>query len=119
MRFASLGSGSRGNATVVAAGDTTVLLDCGFSLRETLRRLTALAVAPADISAILVSHEHSDHCAGVAALSRRLRIPVYLTHGTLGSGRLEGCHEVHTVLPEEAFRIGALAVQPVAVPHDA
>jgi phosphoribosyl 1,2-cyclic phosphodiesterase len=119
MRFASLGSGSKGNATLVAAGDTLLLIDCGFSLRETERRLALLGVRAGEIDAILVTHEHSDHCAGVARLSRRHGIPVHLTHGTLGSGRLEGCHAVHCFNSGARFAIGGIEVQTVAVPHDA
>ncbi|TXS92113.1 MBL fold metallo-hydrolase [Parahaliea maris] len=119
MRFASLGSGSKGNATLVSAGGSLLLVDCGFSVREAERRLAPLGVSATDIDAILVTHEHSDHCAGVARLSRRHQIPVYLTHGTLGSGRIDACHSVHPIHSEEPFRIGAIDVQPVAVPHDA
>ncbi len=54
MRFASLGSGSKGNATVVRAGDTLVMIDCGFSLRETVRRLERLDILPQQLDAILV-----------------------------------------------------------------
>ncbi|PLW82995.1 MBL fold metallo-hydrolase [Kineobactrum sediminis] len=119
LRFASLGSGSKGNATVVAAGDTVVLIDCGFSVRETARRLATLGLAPEQLDAILVTHEHSDHSAGVARLARRHNIPVYLTHGTLGSGRLDGCPQVHCFNCAEQFRIGSLDIEAVAVPHDA
>ena len=76
MQFASLGSGSKGNATLVRAGATSVLVDCGFSLRDTLRRLDRLGVEPQSIDALLVTHEHSDHSSGVAALSRKYEIPV-------------------------------------------
>ena len=72
MRFASLGSGSKGNATLVEVGDTRLLIDCGFSCQETQRRLAGLAVQPADVSAIVVTHEHSDHISGVARFSRQL-----------------------------------------------
>ena len=70
MRLASLGSGSKGNATLVAAGDTLVMVDCGFSLRETRRRMARLGVDPDQLDAVLVTHEHSDHSAGVGVLSR-------------------------------------------------
>jgi phosphoribosyl 1,2-cyclic phosphodiesterase len=119
IRFASLGSGSKGNATLVAAAGTLLLIDCGFSLRETERRLALLGVNAGDIDAVLVTHEHSDHCAGVARLSRRHELPVYLTHGTWGSGRLDGCHAVRPFNSGECFTIGDLEVQAVAVPHDA
>ena len=119
LRFASLGSGSKGNATVVAAGDTVVLIDCGFSLRETRRRLALLGLQPEQLTAILVTHEHSDHSAGVSRLARQCNIPVYLTQGTWNSGRLEGCPEVVCFNCEHRFQIGHLEVEAVAVPHDA
>lgn len=119
MQFASLGSGSKGNATLVRADDTLVMIDCGFSLRETTRRLERLGVQPAQVDAILVTHEHSDHCSGVAALSRKHRIPVYLTHGTSSTGRCEDSFELRRFDCEDSFEIGSLMVKAVAVPHDA
>lgn len=82
MRFASLGSGSRGNGTVVQSGNTTVLVDCGFSLRETEARLSRLGVGAESLSAVLVTHEHGDHSNGVRVLANRYRLPVYMTAGT-------------------------------------
>ena len=79
MRFASLGSGSRGNATLVEAGATRLLIDCGFSCAETEKRLARLSLTPQDIDAILVTHEHSDHISGVARFSRRFGVPVWMT----------------------------------------
>lgn len=119
MQFASLGSGSKGNATLVRAGETLVMVDCGFSLREVQRRLERLDLTPADLDAILVTHEHSDHCAGVARLSAHHAIPVYLTHGTASSGRCDGASELRCINPEDRFQIGELVVQAVRVPHDA
>lgn len=121
MRFASLGSGSRGNALVVEAGDTRILLDCGFSTRATLERLAHLELSSKDIDALLVTHEHSDHIAGVFRLSRRFGIPVYLTHGTYravvpGSPDLSGGHVIDSHC---AFSIGHLEILPFPVPHDA
>lgn len=119
MRFASLGSGSKGNATLVQAGEALVLVDCGFSLRETTRRLARLNLLPDALSAILVTHEHSDHCSGVATLSRKHNIPVYLSHGTAGSGRCDGASELRSFNCEDRFDIAGLTVQAVTVPHDA
>ena len=119
MRFASLGSGSKGNATLVHAGDTLVMVDCGFSLRETTRRLELLGVTPQQLTAILVTHEHSDHSSGVSILSRKHNIPVYMTHGTNGSGRCDNCFSTLHFSFEEHFSIGCLEVKAVAVPHDA
>lgn len=119
MKFASLGSGSKGNATLVQAGDTLVMIDCGFSLRETTRRLQRLGMRPGDLDAILVTHEHSDHASGVARLSRAHDIPVYMTHGTAHTGRCEGCFEQRLFNCGDEFSIGSLVVTGIAVPHDA
>lgn len=119
MRFASLGSGSRGNATLVEQGHTCLLIDCGYSMKQVLQRLARLGKGIDDITAILVTHEHSDHIAGVEALSRKYGIPVWMTHGTWVQGRVEEVAELHTFSSHEAFEIGDLAVQPFPVPHDA
>jgi phosphoribosyl 1,2-cyclic phosphodiesterase len=119
MRFASLGSGSKGNATLVEAGDTRVLVDCGFSCSETEKRLARLSLQPGDLAAILVTHEHSDHIAGVAGLSRRFRLPVWMTAGTEAAHRGGELAEYHCINSHRAFRIGNLQVQPFPVPHDA
>ncbi len=119
MRFASLGSGSKGNATLVQGGETVVLVDCGFSIRETTRRLERFGLTPDQLDAILVTHEHSDHCSGVAALSRKFDIPVYMTHGTQSSGRCDNCFQTLNFTFTQNFTVGALEVEAVAVPHDA
>ncbi len=119
MRFASLGSGSRGNATLVESGSTLLLVDCGFSLRATEARLDRLGVSGQDIDAVLVTHEHTDHCSGVAKLSRKYEIPVYLTRGTWASGRCEDPWAVEYFHSDAPFEIGAIRVAPIAVPHDA
>jgi phosphoribosyl 1,2-cyclic phosphodiesterase len=120
MRFASLGSGSRGNALLVEAGGTRVLLDCGFGLGETIARLQRLGTAAEDLDAIVVTHEHDDHIGGVARLALRLGIPVYITAGTraaMGS-RFEDV-DCRCFDPHAAFRLGALTIDPFPVPHDA
>ncbi len=119
IRFASLGSGSKGNATLIEAGETLVLVDCGYSAAEAQRRMAVLGVDPAGISAILVSHEHGDHIRGVPVLSRRFAIPVHLTHGTLLACRDDDFHDVRIISPHRPFGIGDLAVTPYPVPHDA
>jgi phosphoribosyl 1,2-cyclic phosphodiesterase len=119
VRLASLGSGSRGNATLVAGGDCCLLIDCGFSVAEVERRATALGLDPATLTAVLVTHEHSDHASGVAALSRRYRLPVYLTHGCLASGRLDGAWDLRPFNADSVLDFGDVAVRAVSVPHDA
>lgn len=121
MRFASLGSGSRGNALVVESGNTRLLLDCGFGPRELQLRLTRLGLTVEDFSAILVTHEHSDHSAGVFKNARRHDIEVILTHGTLAAmphdrGDLP---RLRVIDSHQAFPVGDLLVEPFPVPHDA
>ena len=121
LRFASLGSGSEGNALIVEAGETRLMLDCGFGLAETELRLGRLGLVPADISAIIVTHEHGDHIRGVAKFSRKHRVPVWLTYGTLASQAEDFCphdlvHEIDSYTP---FAIDDVEVFPFPVPHDA
>ncbi len=113
--FASLGSGSRGNGTLVEIGGELILVDCGFTLKQAERRLARLNVRPGDLSAILVTHEHSDHASGVAALSHRYAVPVYASYGTLkaASGLVGQAFDSH-----QPFQVGAVTVHPVIVPHD-
>lgn len=121
MRFALLGSGSEGNALVVQAGQTCVLMDCGFTMAETCVRLARLGLAADNISGIVVTHEHGDHIAGVARMARKYSLPVWLTHGTRQAqrGMLGGLPNLTEIPPHHSFVIGEMQVQPYAVPHDA
>lgn len=121
MRFASLGSGSRGNALVVEAGQTRVLLDCGFSLRTTEARLNRLGLQAADLNGVLVTHEHSDHLGGVVRLARKHRLPVWLTRGTAVAltADIRSEVDVRCIDSHAAFAVGDLEIQPYPVPHDA
>jgi phosphoribosyl 1,2-cyclic phosphodiesterase len=121
MRFASLGSGSEGNALVVQAGQTCVLMDCGFSLADTVVRLSRLGLAADNLSGIVVTHEHGDHIAGVAKLARKHSIPLWLTHGTrqVHCKALDDLSGLTEISPHHSFSIGELQIQPYAVPHDA
>lgn len=120
MRFASLGSGSRGNALLVESGKTRLLVDAGFGPREMLRRLERLGVVPGDIDAVLVTHEHSDHVGGVFPCARKYDWSVYLTHGTLAGCRHAGNEVcVNVVDSNEALSINDIRVLPFPVPHDA
>ncbi|MGA1982756.1 MAG: MBL fold metallo-hydrolase [Acidobacteriaceae bacterium] len=82
MRMTVLASGSKGNSTVIASANTRLLIDAGLSCRELLKRMKLANEDPAALDAILITHEHQDHIAGLAVLARRLRIPVYLTEPT-------------------------------------
>lgn len=119
MQFASLGSGSRGNATLVEAGTTLLMLDCGFSCRETERRMARLGRTPDQLSALLVTHEHGDHVRGIAPLARRYGLPVWLTYGSWQMLRDRDLPEVHHFAAHEGLALGDLQVQPFTVPHDA
>ncbi|MEI7612032.1 MAG: MBL fold metallo-hydrolase [Betaproteobacteria bacterium] len=121
MRFASLGSGSRGNSLVVDAGDTRLLVDCGFSTKSMLARLSRLAIDPGGIDALLVTHEHGDHIAGAFKFSSRFGIPVYLSSGTHQAASRQGSivSEIRLIDSHLPFSIGSLEIQPFPVPHDA
>lgn len=120
MRFASLGSGSKGNATLIEWCDTCVMVDCGFSIKETTSRLERLGKQPGDLTAILVTHEHSDHWKGVVPLANKFNLPVYLTAGCLKSRDLKKpVADFHIIDSHTDFQVGDLRVTPVPVPHDA
>lgn len=122
MRFASLGSGSRGNALLVEAGSTRVLIDCGFGPRETLARLARLGVQAETLAGILITHEHSDHLSsGALALARRHELRLWMTHGTRMACSGAGAPPARCELIDshQSFEIGDLLVQPFPVPHDA
>ncbi|KAG8153921.1 MBL fold metallo-hydrolase [Burkholderia catarinensis] len=124
MRFASLGSGSEGNALVVEAssGTTTtrVLLDCGFSAKEVERRLGRLNLGIGDLDAILITHEHSDHVGSALTLARRASLPLYMSWGTARAvGADEADVDLHVLWGDETAAIRDLAVMPYTVPHDA
>lgn len=119
MQFASLGSGSRGNCTLIEADGTTILVDCGFSMRETERRLQRLSREIKQVSAILVTHEHGDHVRGVASLARKYGIPIWSSRGTANAAKLEELIEWNCIDIHQKFEIDSVLIQPVPVPHDA
>lgn len=122
MRFASLGSGSAGNATVVEAGETRLLLDCGFSVKETVQRLARLQLQPEQLTGILVTHEHDDHARGVFKLAARYQIPVWLTHGTYSMCQRylpTQAFPLNIVDAHTSFDVQDIEVHPYPVPHDA
>ncbi|HEX7030575.1 MAG TPA: MBL fold metallo-hydrolase [Gammaproteobacteria bacterium] len=119
MEFAVLGSGSGGNASLVRHGGTCVMIDNGFSVNETVKRLARLETAPESITAILVTHEHGDHISGVGRFATKYDIPVWMTAGSYQFARNQGLSRAGTLILEEPLVIGDLEVLPVHVPHDA
>ncbi|MDR3724862.1 MAG: MBL fold metallo-hydrolase [Terracidiphilus sp.] len=87
VRFTVLSSGSKGNSTIVAGGRTRILVDAGLSCRELFRRMKLAGEEPESLSAILVTHEHADHVAGISVTARKLGIPVYFTEATHNAWR--------------------------------
>lgn len=124
MRFASLGSGSEGNALLVeaASGATTtrVLLDCGFSAREIERRLGRIGLSIGDIDAVVITHEHTDHIGSALTLGRKWSIPLYMSWGTARAiGADEAPVDLRVLWGDESVAVGDLSLLPYTVPHDA
>lgn len=121
LRCALLGSGSGGNATLVAAGETAILVDCGYSARAFEERAAALQFDPASLTAIFVTHEHDDHAGGVDTLARKYGIPVHATRGTrvATEARVGPLPHWHELPAHASLTVGGLEITPVAVPHDA
>lgn len=119
--FQVLASGSKGNAIYVAGGSTSLLVDAGLSAKEIGRRMDNAGLNPKKLSALLLSHEHSDHIRGVGVLSRRHDLPVYLTQGCLEAlpSQLGELASVHIIQSGRPFRVGELTVHPFSLSHDA
>jgi len=127
-----LASGSRGNCSLVATSSTRILVDAGLSGRETLKRLRAVAdrngERSEEISAILITHEHSDHVAGLQRLATKLNVPVFLTAPTHHAWS-RAVRDEKGAIPElpksehfsagRGFRVGDIEVMPFTIPHDA
>jgi len=119
VRFASLASGSRGNALLVEHGQTLLMIDCGLPLKAAEERMRALGRGPRDLTALLVSHEHADHIRGVPALARRYRTPVWMTAGTAAGSVTSSIPELRLFNCSRRLELGEVTVEPFTVPHDA
>lgn len=120
LNFTLLGSGSSGNATLVSDGDTHVLVDVGLSGRETVRRLAECGLSPQQIAAIVVSHEHGDHCRGVVPFAKHLEVPVFITdEAYAAAGMTLEDRKRQRIETGRQFDIGGILFTPFAVPHDA
>ncbi|MEW8341118.1 MAG: MBL fold metallo-hydrolase [Candidatus Thiodiazotropha taylori] len=119
LRFAYLGSGSRGNALLIESANARILLDCGFAAREIERRLQQLDVDPASLTGILITHEHGDHIRGVGAMARRYALPVWMTPGTYHSASYGELPQLELIdCHTGAWKIEDIAIHPYPVPHD-
>jgi phosphoribosyl 1,2-cyclic phosphodiesterase len=123
-----LASGSRGNCAIVASASTKILVDAGISGRETFKRMKAIGDDPLTLSAILITHEHSDHVYGLATLAKKLRIPVFMTGAThqawsravrVEKGEKPQLEKLERFDAGRRFQIGDIQVQPFTIPHDA
>ena len=120
MRFAVLGSGSGGNATVVESGGTRLLVDAGLSAKQLVLRLRRIGIEPESLSGILLTHEHCDHVCGRRVHMKTLSVPVFATPSTSHVVR-ENLGPISWKLFESdsCFAVGDLEIQSFAVPHDA
>ena len=117
-----LASGSEGNCLLVSAGGTHLLVDAGISARRICGALQALALSPADISGVLLTHEHTDHICGVATLTKQHCLPLYASRGTAEAlcRKCSGAADVLCVIPRTgAFDIRSAQITVFPTSHDA
>jgi len=120
MKFVSLGSGSKGNATIVSSGKTNLMIDCGFGIKEASQRLGKVGLDPTKINALLLTHEHSDHVKGAGAFVRRYKTPIWATVGTIRKAKLGEIPALHYINSNVgSFQIADIKVTPYTIPHDA
>jgi phosphoribosyl 1,2-cyclic phosphodiesterase len=123
-----LASGSRGNTAIVESSNARILVDAGISCRETFKRMKSLGRNPHSISAVLITHEHSDHIYGLATLAKKLSVPVFMTGATHqawarslrdDSGQLPEIAKLEIFCAGRSFQIADITVTPFTIPHDA
>ena len=121
VEFTILGSGSSGNAAYLEAGNTRLLVDCGFSARQIKQRLATIERIPDRLDGILITHEHTDHVAGLKNLAGKLDIPVYCNRHT--SEEISRIHKTsfdfRLFETGKSFEVGDVGVDTFSVPHDA
>ena len=121
LQFSLLGSGSSGNAIVLRSTHTTILIDNGLSFKQLCLRAKAVGVSLESLSAIVVTHEHGDHVQGIGVFTRKMPVPVYMTHGTYAN-LPPSLGTLGEIIPFEAgdrLEIGDMLVQSFSVSHDA
>lgn len=116
----SLNSGSNGNCYYIASQEEAVLIDAGISCRETEKRMKRLGLSMKKVKAVFITHEHADHIHGAAVLSKKFKLPVYITPKTLTGGRIKLDESLmRSFKPNEAIRIGGISVTAFSKIHDA
>ena len=120
IKFFSLFSGSSGNCSYITDGRTRILIDAGVSARRISTALSDCDIDVSQIDAILVTHEHGDHIAGIDVLSRRRGLKVFANDATLSAMKLSAQAYSNTTLiaPKEKFAIGDIIIEPFVTPHD-
>lgn len=123
IKFCSLFSGSSGNSIFLGVGSTKLLIDAGLSAKRIFEALASIGEKPSDLSAILISHEHSDHIKGAGILSRKLDIPIYANENTWNGmepfiGPVDSNNKAYFNTGAE-FEIGEILVRAFPIPHDA
>lgn len=121
VRLTILGSGSNGNCAYLETGETRILIDAGFSLRQLRQRLASIGRAPEGITGVLVTHEHSDHINGLATLCSKLHIPIYCNRLTREATEFQLQHrfECRVFETRRSFEVGDVVVESFDIPHDA
>jgi len=123
VRICSIGSGSKGNGTLIQTEHGCLLIDCGFGLKESIARIAEKKISLDQIKGVLVTHEHSDHGKGVGMLARKAGVPIYLSAGTyqalISREILRNDDKVVILSPEKPIPLIGLDVFPIPVPHDA
>jgi len=123
-----LASGSRGNSTVIESSQARILVDAGISCRETFKRLKLIGLDPRQLSAIVITHEHSDHVYGLAMLAKKLNVPVFMTGVTHQAwarsqrdeaGELPKLARLEIFSAGRSFQIADVTVSAFTIPHDA
>jgi phosphoribosyl 1,2-cyclic phosphodiesterase len=123
-----LASGSRGNSAIVRSSTTSILVDAGISCRETFRRIKTTGDDPHKLSAIVITHEHSDHVSGLLVLARKLNVPIFMTGATHAvwskamrdaNGERPQIGKLEVFPPGRRLHIGDIEVMPFTIPHDA
>jgi phosphoribosyl 1,2-cyclic phosphodiesterase len=120
VRICALASGSSGNSTFVATERTRLLVDAGLSYRETCHRLASIGEDPANLDAVLITHEHTDHVCGLPRIAKKLGIPVYMTRLAAPAIDWMG-HDpkLETFQAGATLSIGDIEVDSFTIPHDA